>query len=89
MAFTFVDKSDFGHNRIALSNFLAAGAGGFVGNLYLPAGFNNLSHAETRTAFRFGELAVNNLLREFGPDIMKLTRGRHIPFPRIPIPAWW
>jgi len=89
IAFTFVDKSDSGHNRIAVANFLAAGAGGFVGNLYLPAGFNNVSHAETRTATRFGGMAVNNLLREFGPDISRVTRRIHIPFPRIPIPAWW
>src|SRR5580704_4556455 len=50
IAFTFVDKSDSGHNRVALANFVGAGASGFVGNLYLPAGFNNLHHAETRTA---------------------------------------
>jgi len=40
LAFTFVDKSDSGHDRIALANFVAAGAEGFAGNLYLPAGFN-------------------------------------------------
>ena len=89
LAFTFVDKSDSGHNRIAFANFLGAEAGGFVGNLYLPAGFNNLSHAETRTAIAFGSFAAQNLLREFVPTLLKATRKWHTPFPRIPVPEWW
>jgi hypothetical protein len=89
LAFAFVDKSDSGHNRIALANFVGAGASGFVGNLYLPAGFNNLSHAETRTAFAFGRFAAQNLLREFAPDLLKATRRLHTPFPRVPVPEWW
>jgi hypothetical protein len=89
LAFTFVDKSDAGRNRVALANFVAAGAGGFAGNLYLPAGFNNLSHAETRIAASFGSLAAQNVLREFIPDLLKTTRKFHAPFPRIPVPAWW
>jgi hypothetical protein len=88
-AFTFVDKSDSGHNRIAFANFLGAEAGGFVGNLYLPAGFNNLSHAETRTAIAFGSFAAQNLLREFVPTLLKATQKWHTPFPRIPVPEWW
>lgn len=89
LAFTFVDKSDSGDNRIAFANFAAAGAGGFVGNLYLPHGFNDLTHAETRAAFVFGGLAVENLLREFAPDIFNSTHKWRIPFPRIPLPEWW
>jgi len=89
LAFTFVDKSDSGHNRVALANFAGAGASGFVGNLYLPAGFNNLSHAETRTAFAFGGFAAQNLLREFIPDLLQATHKLHAPFPRIPVPEWW
>ncbi len=89
LAFTFVDKSDSGHNRVAIANFVGAGASGFVGNLYLPAGFNNLSHAETRTAFAFGRFAAQNLLREFIPDLLKATHKLHAPFPRIPVPEWW
>ena len=89
LAFTFVDKSDSGHNRIAVANFVGAGASGFVGNLYLPPGFNNLSHAETRTAFAFGGFAAQNLLREFIPDLLKATHKLHAPFPRIPVPEWW
>jgi hypothetical protein len=89
LAFTFVDKSDSGNNRVAFANFVGAGASGFVGNLYLPAGFNNLSHAETRTAFAFGRFAAQNLLREFAPDLLKATQRLHAPFPRIPVPEWW
>ncbi len=58
LAFTFVDKSDSGQDRIAFANFAGAGAGGFVGNLYMPGGFNDLAHAETRTAFIFGSFAA-------------------------------
>ncbi len=89
LAFTFVDKSDSEHNRIAFANFVGAGASGFVGNLYLPAGFNDFSHAETRTAIAFGGFAAQNLLREFTPELLKATRQWHTPFPRIPLPAWW
>ena len=89
LAFTFVDRSDSGYNRVAIANFVGAGASGFVGNLYLPAGFNNLSHAETRTAFAFGRFAAQNLLREFVPDLLKATHKLHAPFPRIPVPEWW
>ena len=89
LAFTFVDKSDSDHNRIALANFVGAGASGFVGNLYLPPGFNNLSHAETRVAVAFGGFAAQNLLREFTPDLLKATQRWHAPFPRIPLPQWW
>jgi hypothetical protein len=89
LAFTFVDKSDSGHNRIAVANFVGAGASGFVGNLYLPPGFNNLSHAETRSGVAFGGFAAQNLLREFVPDLLKATHKLHAPFPRIPVPEWW
>jgi len=87
--FTFVDKSASGQNRFALANFAGAAAGGFVGQLYLPRPYNDLSHAEVRAALVFGTLAGQNLLREFAPDINVVTRKLHLPFPRIPIPAWW
>ncbi|MGD0776888.1 MAG: hypothetical protein ABSC05_29065 [Candidatus Solibacter sp.] len=89
LAFTFVDKSDSGHDRIAMANFVAAGAEGFAGNLYLPAGFNNLSHAEARAANAFGHFAMQNLLREFAPELLKATHKVHLPFPRVPVPGWW
>jgi hypothetical protein len=87
--FTFVDRSDSGHSRPAFANFAAATAGGFVGRLYLPAGYNDLSHAETQAGILFGQFAAQNLLREFAPEIVKATRKLHIPFPRIPVPEWW
>jgi hypothetical protein len=89
VAFTFVDKSDGGHNRIAVSNFAAAAAGGFTPNLYMPAGYDTVSRAETRMAFAFGSFAVQNLAREFAPELFKVTRKMHIPFPRVPVPEWW
>jgi hypothetical protein len=74
LAFTFVDRSDSEHNRIAFANFAGAGASGFVGDLYMPAGFNNPGHAETRMAIAFGGFALQNLLREFTPDLLKATQ---------------
>jgi hypothetical protein len=89
LAFTVIDRSDSGQPRIAIANFVGAGAGGFIGELYLPPGFNNLSHAETRMAISFGGLAAQNVLREFEPDLEKLARKLHLPAPRFPVPAWW
>lgn len=87
--FTFVDKSASGQNRLALANFAGAVAGGFVGELFLPAPYNSLHYAGVHTAELFGTLAGQNLLREFAPDIDRVTRRLHLPFPRIPIPPWW
>ncbi len=89
LAFTFIDKSDSGANRVAFSNFAAAAASGFTPNLYLPAGYNTTSRAETRMAIAFGALAAQNLSREFAPDLFHLTRKLRLPFPRIPVPDWW
>jgi hypothetical protein len=89
VAFTVVDKSDAGRNRLAVANFIGAGAGGFVGELYLPRGYNNLSHAETRVGIEFGGMAAQNVLREFSPDLERLSRKLRLPFPRLPIPEWW
>jgi hypothetical protein len=89
VAFAFVDKSDRGSDRIAISNFAASAVDGFTPNLYLPPGYNNLSRAETRMAIAFGGLAARNLTREFAPDLFGLTRKLHAPFPRVPIPVWW
>jgi len=89
LAFTFVDKSDSGRNQLALSNFAGAAAGGFVGNSYLPAGYNNLSHAETRTAIAFGTFAGRNVLREFSPELFRFARKFHLPSSDIPVPEWW
>ena len=58
-------------------------------DLRAGAGFNNLSHAETRISIAFAGFAAQNLLREFTPDLLKATRRWHTPFPRIPLPEWW
>lgn len=67
--FSFVDQSDSGRPMPALSNLVGAAAGGFVGNAYLPSGFNNLTHAGQRVAFRFGMVGAGNLFREFAPQM--------------------
>lgn len=87
LAFTFVDKSDSGENRIAVANFVGAAAGGFVGELYLPPGYRDLSHSETRMAIAFGGFAGQNLFREFEPDLMRLARK--LGLPHIGVRDWW
>ena len=69
VSFTFVDRSDSGHPVPALSNFVGAAAGGFVGNAYLPSGFNDVTHAGQRATLRFGFAAGGNLFREFAPQM--------------------
>ena len=63
VSFTFVDRSNSGHPMPAISNFVGAAAGGFVGNAYLPAGFNDVTHAGQRATLRFGFAAGGNLFR--------------------------
>jgi hypothetical protein len=89
VGFTFVDRSDSGHDRIAIANFAGAAAGGFTSDLFLPRGFNDATHAGQRSMVAFGELAGRNVLREFAPDLARLVAKRHLPFPRSPIPEWW
>lgn len=69
LRFTFVDRSDSGHPMPALSNFAGAAAAGFVGNAYLPAGFNDATHAGQRTTIRFAFASGGNLFREFAPQM--------------------
>jgi hypothetical protein len=88
LAFTFVDRTDGGHTTIAISNFTGAAAGGFIGNAYLPAGFDNLTHAGQRSAIAFGGLAGQNVMQEFAPDLAHVLRkihAQHVPMP----PVWW
>jgi len=58
----------------ALSNFVGAAAGGFVGNTYLPAGFNDVTHAGQRATIRFATFAAGNLFREFAPQMPRPMR---------------
>ena len=89
IAYTFVDRSDAGNSRLAVANFAAAGANGLVRMAYLPPGYNDISHAGTGAMITFGQLAGQNLAREFAPDLFRSTRKFHLPFPRVPLPEWW
>jgi len=74
LTFTFVDRSDSGHAMPAFSNFVGATAAGFVGNAYLPSGFNNATHAGQRATLQFGFTAAGNLFREFAPQMPRPVR---------------
>ena len=86
LAFTFVDKTDSGRNTIAFSNFAGAAAGGFVGQSYLPHGYNDLVHAEQRMAMQFMGIAIQNIAAEFQPQWGPVVRKLRIQ--RI-LPDWW
>ena len=88
LVFTFVDRTDGGHTTIAVSNFTGAAAGGFIGNAYLPAGFDNLTHAGQRSAIAFGGIAAQNVLQEFSPELGRFLRKIHLPHIPLP-PVWW
>lgn len=88
--FSFVDRTGGGHTTIAISNFTGAAAGGFIGNAYLPAGYDNLTHAGQRSAIAFGGIAAQNIFQEFSPELghfLKMTHMRHIHIPMPPV--WW
>ena len=87
--YTFVDRSDSGHRRLAVANFAGAAAGGFVGNLYLPDGFNTPGDGARAFGGRFAGFAMTNVMREFAPEIYRATHRAHFPFPRVPLPEWW
>ncbi|WP_446743663.1 hypothetical protein [Silvibacterium acidisoli] len=88
LLFTFIDKTDGGHTMPALSNFTGAAAAGFIGNAYLPTGFDDLTHAGQGATVAFGGLAVGNITQEFAPEIGRALLKihiRHVPLP----PVWW
>jgi hypothetical protein len=74
LTFTFVDRSDSGRPMPAFSSFVGATAAGFVGNAYLPSGFNNPTHAGQRATLQFGFTAAGNLFREFAPQMPRPVR---------------
>jgi hypothetical protein len=86
VAFTFIDKTDSGRNTIAFSNFAGAAAGGFVGEAYLPHGYNDLTHAEQRMAIQFASIAIQNIAAEFQPQWGPIARKLRIQ--KI-LPEWW
>jgi hypothetical protein len=88
LAFTFVDRTDGDHSMIAISNFTGAAAGGFIGNAYLPAGFDNLTHAGQRSAIALGGMAAQNVLQEFSPELGQFLKKIHLPHIPTP-PVWW
>jgi hypothetical protein len=74
IGYSFVDRSDSGRPMPAISNFAGAISAGFVGNVYLPAGFNDVTHAGQRATLRFGLFAAGNLFREFAPQMPRPVR---------------
>ncbi|SNS94722.1 hypothetical protein SAMN05421770_103183 [Granulicella rosea] len=89
IGYTFVDRSDDGHYRLALANISSAAAGGFVANAYLPDGFNDVSHGARRMGSRFGSYAFQNVTREFSPEIVRGFHALHLPTPGLHLPEWW
>jgi hypothetical protein len=88
LIFAFIDRTDGGHPTFAISNFTGAAAGGFIGNAYLPAGFDNLTHAGQRSAIAFGGIAAQNVLQEFSPELGQFLKKIHLPHIPTP-PVWW
>jgi hypothetical protein len=74
IAFTFVDRSDSGSPMPAFSNLAGAAASGFVGNAYLPAGFEDMTHAGQRATLQLGMFAAGNLFREFALQMPRPVR---------------
>jgi hypothetical protein len=72
--YTFVDRTGSGRRVPALSNFVGAAAGGFVGDAYLPDGFRDMTHAGQRATFQLEMLAAGNLFREFAPQMPGFVR---------------
>jgi hypothetical protein len=88
LVFTFVDRTDGSHSTVAVSNFTGAAAAGFIGNAYLPPGFDNLTHAGQRSAIAFGGIAAQNVVQEFSPELSQFLKKIHLPHIPTP-PVWW
>ena len=79
ITFAALDRSDSGRTTLAASNFLSAAAGGFVGNAYLPRGYDDTPHALTRMGTQFGFIVAENLVNEFRPELQHLRKTLHLP----------
>ena len=79
ITFAAFDRSDSGRTTPAASNFLAAAAGGFVGNAYLPRGYDDTSHAVTRMGIQFGFMVAANLVNEFRPELRQIRKALRLP----------
>ena len=86
LSYTVVDRTDSGKRTIAVSHFAGAAAGGLVGMAYLPAGFNDATHAQQRVVMQLATVAIHNLAAEFqpqwGPIVKKLRITKLLP-------EWW
>ena len=70
--FTLADRSDSGHRTLAVSNFMGAAGGGFVGMAWEPDGFDDVTHAYQRSAVELGGYGSTNILYEFSPELTRL-----------------
>jgi hypothetical protein len=86
LAFTLVDRTDSGRNTVAVSNFAAAAAGGFVGMGFFPDGYNDATHAGQRAAAEFGTIALGHVIAEFEPEWGPWAKKIHLP--KL-LPVWW
>jgi hypothetical protein len=86
LIFTLIDKSDSNRRMPAFSNFAGAAASGFVASAYVPSGYNDLTHAEHRTALGLAGFAAGNLVNEFCPQWGPLVSKFHLPFIHPPCP---
>ena len=80
LLFTFVDRSQSGRPRPAVSTWAGAVASGFVMKSYMPQGFNDSVHAGQWTLINLGGFAGNNLGEEFKPELKRLAKKLHLPF---------
>lgn len=88
LAGILVGESDSGRWMPSFVNFGGAAGSGFVGMAYLPDGYSDLTHAGQRSARRLAIYGVDNLFKEFSPEIVRGLHAMHIP--KIPhFPGWW
>jgi hypothetical protein len=88
LVFTFISKTDGGHNIPAVGNFAGAVGSGFVGSAYMPNGWNDTTHAGQRALIAFGGYAAHNLFQEFAPEIGRALNRFHVRKPAL-LPIWW
>ena len=86
LAITLFDKTDSGRSTVAVSNFAAAAAGGFVGMGFYPDGYNDATHAGQRAAAEFGTIALGHVIAEYEPEWGPWAKKIHLP--KL-LPAWW
>lgn len=78
LLFTVFNRTDSGHRTFAVSNLMGSAAGGFVGTLWEPDGFNDVTHAYQRAAVEFSGYGESNILSEFSPELTHLLGKVHL-----------